>query len=173
MASSPVVLPASATLTPPPIVKFGAYTPDQIAQLQSAFQMDYRSDLTLTSAQILALNGTAVTLVPAPGAGLMICPETIILRMAGGTAAYTDGGGGAVSFNLGTMTTALAANTIFTASTSGQRSQQILPFSGTSTAANPPTNENAALTISKATGNFAAGTGTMHITVFYTIESTT
>ena len=102
----------------------------------------------------------------------MICPETIIIRLLGGTA-YTDGGGGAVSFNVGTMTTALAANTIFTGPTAGQRSQQIVAFAGTSTAANPPTNENAALTINKATGNFAAGTGTCHITVFYTVESAT
>lgn len=171
--ATPVLLPSGATPATAAANKSGVWLPQEvIPTLQSAFQMDYRSDFTLTSAQILALFTTAVTLVPAPGPGLMICPETIIMRMIGGTA-YTDGGGGAVSFAVGTMTTALAANTIFTASTAGQRSQQILAFAGTSTAAAPPTNENAALTITKATGNFAAGTGTMHITVFYTVESTT
>lgn len=173
MASTPIALPIAATLQIPTILtKFGALTPDVIQQLQSAFQMDYRSDITLTSAQLLALLGTAVTIVPAPGAGLMICPETIILRMIGGTQ-YTDAGG-AVSFSVGTMSTALAANTIVTGPTAaGQRSQQIVDFTGTSTAGGPPTNENAALTIQKATNNFAAGTGTLHITVFYTIETTT
>lgn len=169
--ATPVLLPSTATPAVTSVVtKVGAFLPGEvIPQMQSAFQMDYRSDITLTSAQILALQTTAVTLVPAPGPGLMICPETIILRMSGLTAAYTDAGG-AVSFSIGTMSAALAANTIVTGPTNGQRSQQIFAFSGTSTAAAPPTNENAALTISKATNNFAAGSGTLHITVFYSVE---
>ena len=173
MASTPVALPTAATLQVPSILtKFGALTPDVIQQLQSAFQMDYRTDITLTSAQILALMSTSVTLVPAPGAGLMIIPETVIIRMLGGTQ-YTDAGG-AISFAVGTMSLALAANTIITGPNGAtQRSQQVVSFTGTSTAAAPPTNENAALVISKATNNFAAGTGTCHITVFYTIETTT
>jgi len=68
------------------------------------------------------------------------------------------------------MTTALAANTIFTGPAAGQQSQQWLQFAGTSTAANPSTNVNAAMTISKATANFTTGAGTAHITVYYTIE---
>jgi hypothetical protein len=170
--ATPVVLPAGATPLISTLNKEGAFTKDAIVGMQSGFQMDYRSDITLTSAQLLALLGTAVTLVPAPGPGLMICPETIILRMIGGTAAYTDVGG-AVSFAVGTMSASLAANTIFTGPTSGQRSQQIFAFGGTSTAANPPTNENAPLTISKVTNNLAAGTGICHITVFYTVETMT
>lgn len=173
MASSPQILPAGATLkVPSAITKEGAFTTDILQQMQSAFQMDYRSDLVLTSAQILALQTTPITLVPAPGPGLMIIPETIIIRMQGLTAAYTDAGG-AVSFNIGTMSIALAANTVFTGPTNGQRSQQVVAGSGISTAANPPTNENAPLTISKATNNFAAGSGTCRITVTYTIEATT
>lgn len=172
--ATPVLLPIAATPSVTTVVtKAGAWLPgDIIPQMQSAFQMDYRTDITLTSAQLLALLGTPVTIIPAPGAGLMICPETIILRMSGLTAAYTDAGG-AVSFSIGTMSTALAANTIVTGPTNGQRSQQIVAFAATSTAAAPPTNENAALTISKATNNFAAGSGTLHITVFYSVEVTT
>lgn len=158
--------PASSVLT-----KFGAFTPDVLVQIQQGFNIPYRADVNLTSAQILTLLGTPVTLVAAPGAGLMLVPQLVIIRIAGGTQ-YTDAGG-AVSFSVGTMATALAANTIITGPTAGQRSQQVIAFAGTSTAAAPPTNENAALTISKATNNFAAGTGTVHITVFYTIESTT
>ena len=126
-------------------------------------------DVNLTSAQIVLLQTTPVTLVPAPGAGLMIIPDKIIIRVAGVTAAYTDAGG-AVSFAIGTMTSALAANTVFTGPTAGQQSQQIVNFLGTSTAANPSTNINAAMTITKATNQFAAGSGTAHITVYYTIE---
>lgn len=172
--ATPVLLPLTATPQNPTLLTkaFGALGPDFIQQLQSMFQMDYRTDIVLTSAQILALQTTPVTLIPAPGAGLMLVPETIVLRMLGGTQ-YTDAGG-AVSFSVGTMSTALAANTIVTGPNGAtQRSQQVLGFTGTSTAAAPPTNENASLTIQKATNNFAAGTGTLHITVFYTVETTT
>lgn len=171
--ATPAVLPFAAT--PPTLAnnKSGAFLAGEvIPSLQNAFQMDYRTDVSLTSAQILALLTVPVTLVVAPGPGLMICPETIIIRVTGVTAAYTDAGG-AVTFSIGSMTATLAANTVFTGPTANQRSQQIFAFGGTSTAAAPPTNENAAFTISKATNNFAAGSGTAHITVFYTVETTT
>jgi hypothetical protein len=127
------------------------------------------TDVNLTSAQLLALITTPVTLVVAPGAGLMLIPHVAIIRVLGVTAAYTDVGG-AVSLNCGSMSVALAANTVFTGPTAGQVSQQILTFAATSTAANPSTNINAPLTMSKITNNFAAGSGTAHITVYYTTE---
>jgi len=51
--------------------------------------------------------------------------------------------------------------------------QQIGSFSATDTAGNPPTDDNAALAISKATNNFAAGNGTAKITVQYLVLPTT
>ena len=157
------------------VTKFGSFTPDVLSQLTgtfSGFYLPLRADITLTSAQILALQTGAITLIAAPGAGLMIVPLYVLIRLIGGTQ-YTDAGG-AVSFSVGTMSQALAANTVFTGpSGAGSRSQQSIAFAGTSTAGSPPTNENAALTISKATNNFAAGTGTCHITVYYTVETTT
>lgn len=162
---------ATTVTLPASLSKFGAFLPDVQLQIQSAFYTPLRADITLTSAQILALQSGAITLIPAPGAGLMIVPMSVLIRLLGGTQ-YTDAGG-AVSFSVGTMAQALAANTVFTGPTAGQRSQQTIFFGGTSTAANPPTNENAAMTISKITNNFAAGTGTCHITVYYTVESTT
>lgn len=169
--ATPVILPVAATPYATAFTKYGALTPDVIQQLQSCFQMDYRTDIFLTSAQLLTLLGTPVTIIPAPGPGLMIIPETIIIRLIGGTQ-YTDAGG-LVAFAVGTMSLSLAANTVFTGPSAGQRSQQVIGYAGTSTAAAPPTNENAPLTISKPTNNFAAGTGTCHITVSYTVESTT
>lgn len=127
------------------------------------------NDFTLTSAQILALLGTPVTLIPAPGANLMIIPQLSIIRVLGITAAYTDVGG-AVQLNVGSMVNALTANTVFTGPTAGQVSQLVVQYAGLSTAANPSTNINAAMTINKITNNFAAGSGTAHITTYYTIE---
>lgn len=124
---------------------------------------------TLTSAQILALETTAVTLVAAPGTGLWLCPARILINMKAGSAAYTDGGAGAVSFSVGSLTASLAANTVFTAA-ANDTNHQIFDFAGLATAAAPSTVENAALTISKATNNFAAGNGIASIVVEFTIQ---
>ena len=131
------------------------------------------ADVTLSSAQLLALLGTPVTLVPAPGVGFMINPLLAIIRLLGGGAAYTDAGG-AVSFSAGSASFALASNAIFLTTVSPNRAiQRFFMPSATDTAGNPPTDDNAALTISKATNNLAAGTGTCHVTVYFTIEPTT
>lgn len=135
------------------------------------------ADITLTSAQILAIQSGAITLIPAPGiTGWFIKPEKIVLRLLAGSVAYTDVGG-AVSFNVGSQTVALASNAIFLVTVSPNRRIQVVDFYAaaagtgiTGTAANPPTEDNAAMTISKVTNNFAAGNGTMHITVYYTVE---
>lgn len=129
-------------------------------------------DMNLTSAQILALITTPVTVINAPGlTGWMIIPQEFLLRLLGGSAAYTDVGG-AVSFSIGSASQALASNAIFLTTVSPNRAiQRIVGFAATDTAGNPPTDDNAPLNISKITNNFAAGTGTMHITVYYTVDA--
>lgn len=127
----------------------------------------------LGSAQLLALLGTPVTLVPAPGVGFTILPISISILLFGGSAAYTDAGG-AVSFTIGSTSQALASNAIFTTATSPNKQiQRVAGFSATDTAGNPPTDENAAMTISKTTNNFAAGNGTAKVIVHYVILPTT
>jgi hypothetical protein len=129
---------------------------------------------SLSSAQILALLGTPVTLVPAPGAGFTIVPIMIVIEFFGGAAAYTDAGG-AVTFSIGGVSQALSgANAIFLVTTSPNKRFQTTPWTGTTDAAgNPPTDENAPLTISKITNNFAAGNGTAKVIVQYIIVPTT
>ena len=136
------------------------------------------SDITLSSAQILAIQTGAITLIPAPGVtGWFLNIDKIIMRLIAGSAAYTDVGG-AVSFAVGGLSMALASNAIFLVTTAPNRRQQVVDFAAaaadtgvTGTAANPPTEDNAAFQISKATNNFAAGNGTMHITTYYTTEA--
>jgi hypothetical protein len=130
------------------------------------------NDFTLSSAQILALLGTPVTIIPAPGlTGWMIIPQEFLLRLIGGSAAFTDVGG-AVSFSMGSASQALASNAIFLVTVSPNRAiQRIVGFAATDTAGNPPTDDNAPMNISKVTNNFAAGNGTMHITTYYNIDT--
>lgn len=129
--------------------------------------------VSLSSANILALLGTPITLVAAPGVGFVIVPILIVVEFFGGGVAYTDAGG-AVSFNIGTASGALATNNIFLVTVSPNKRIQSFPWPGaTDTAGNPPTDDNGALTISKITNNFAAGTGTAKILVQYLILPTT
>ena len=128
--------------------------------------------VTLSSTQILALMTTPVTLIAAPGVGFTIVPLYIHIVFFGGSAAYTDAGG-AVSFSIGSASVALASNGIFLVTTSPNRAiQRISGFSATDTAGNPPSDDNAPLNISKATNNFAAGTGTAKITIQYLVLAT-
>src|SRR5262249_46221043 len=67
---------------------------------------------TLSSANILALMGTPITLVSAPGSGFVIVPLMVVIEFFGGGVAYTDAGG-AVSISAGSASSPLASNAIF------------------------------------------------------------
>ncbi|SRR6266568_2741875 len=139
---------------------------------QGAFGLQ-SAEVSLTSAQLLALLGTPVQIVPAPAAGFRIVPLYFKIIYTGGSVAYTDAGG-AVSFSVGTMSYPLASNAIFLVTVSpNRRSQDFVSPGATDTAANPPTDDGAALNISKATNNLAAGNGTAKVTCYYVIEPTT
>jgi hypothetical protein len=141
-----------------------------------------RLSLDLTSAQILALETTAITLVPAPGVGFQIVPFMCIVHFFGGTVAYTNAGG-IVKLTVGaTMLQALTEQFITTVSPNrtvtvtgcfGSGAVATSPGQGSSSAANPPDTDNAPLTIEKITNNYAAGNGTARVTIYYTIEPTT
>lgn len=129
--------------------------------------------ILLSSAQILALQTTPVTLVPAPGVGFTIVPTMIVIKFYGGSIAYTDAGG-AVTFSNGSMSATLASNALFLVTTTPNRRIQTFPWPGaTDTAGNPPSDDNAAFQISKVTNNFAAGNGTAAVLTWYYIVPST
>ena len=128
-----------------------------------------RAVLNLTSAQILALQTTGIQLVAAPGAGKMIVPILAIQNFVGGSIAYTNAGG-AVQVQVGSRVKSLTEAAITTVSPNSTHTTD--DCTGASTAANPPTDENAAMVLKKITNNYAAGNGTMSVVVYYTIEDT-
>lgn len=131
------------------------------------------SSTTLSAANLLALLGTPISLVPAPGVGFTLHVLSIVIVFFGGAAAYTDAGG-AVSFAIGSASQALASNGIFLVTTTPNKAiQRVGALLATDTAGNPPTDDNAALTIQKATNNFAAGNGTAKVIVHYLVLPTT
>jgi hypothetical protein len=150
--------------------------PSPNTTLLSSLRQDLqRLSIDLTSAQILALFTTPVQIVPAPPAGFRIVPVLIEILFTGGSVAYLDGGGGAVTFALGAAgpTQALASNAVFLVTVSPNRRTQIIPWAGdTDTAGNPPTSDAVALFIQKATANFTAGNGTARVNVYFLFEPT-
>jgi hypothetical protein len=129
----------------------------------------------LTSAQILALFTTPVTLVPAPGVGFRIVPVAMVIRFIGGSVAYLNGGAATVLLALGSaVVVSQPAVGIFLVTVAPNRRTQMFAWPGdTDVAANPPTTDNAALTLALATANLTAGNGLMAITTYYTLEPTT
>lgn len=133
-----------------------------------------RASLSLSSAQILALNGTPLTLVPAPGVGFRIVPHLCIVNFLGGSIAYTNGGGGVPELLCGSAAYPFTDAAIFLVTVSPNRRTMSMGFAEVlDTAANPPTSDNAPLQFSKATAEFVAGNGTGFVTAYYTIEPTT
>src|SRR5215472_17176650 len=152
--------PASGAAAPP---TFRSFTAQDLPFVSVA----------LSSANILALQTTPITLVAAQGVGFTIVPIMIVIKFFGGTVAYTDAGG-AVSISNGSMSASLASNAIFLVTTTPNRRIQTFPWPGaTDTAGNPPSDDNAALTIQKATNQFAAGNGTATVLVWYYVVPTT
>lgn len=116
---------------------------------------------TLTQAQLISMFTTPITLVPAPGAGLLIVPIEFSLQHVYSTAAYT--GGGVISLKWhGSTTMVAAAATIVTGSSTA--SYLIRPSlfdldnsTGTGTGLVTTALPNLGLDVTNATAVFAAG----------------
>lgn len=122
--------------------------------------------ISVSSANILAMNGAAVNLVAAPAAGYCIFVDNIVIIMTRTSTQYASGGvvtiqyTGAASVHTSTLPASVitgAAGTVIT---------QL----GPATAANGTTVPTATgLEITNATGAFTTGTGTMKVVLDYRI----
>lgn len=123
--------------------------------------------VTLTAAQIIGLNLTPVVLVAAPGAGLVLVPEQLVFEMTTTSTQFT--GGGVVAPVYHGATTALTGNTIPAAviTTTAGTSNTLLSLGAV---ANGTTlTSNTGIDLYAATGNFAAGTGTAKVILYYKV----
>jgi predicted RecA/RadA family phage recombinase len=120
--------------------------------------------VTLTAAQIMAMNGAPVSILPAPAAGQVLVIGQILAQMKPGATQFT--GGGAVTFQYhGTAVVPHSGNIPAATITAASGSENVVP---------PPTGTiqppaATGLDITNATAAFAAGNGILIVTVFYTI----
>ncbi len=120
--------------------------------------------VTLTAAQIIAMNGAPVTILPAPAAGQVLVIDQIIAQMKPGATQFT--GGGAVTFQYhGTGVVPHSGNIPAATITSATGSENVVP---------PPTGTiqppaATGVDITNATAAFATGNGTLVVTVFYSL----
>jgi hypothetical protein len=119
----------------------------------------------LTSANILAMNATPVTLIAAPGAGKIAIVEDILLKMVTTATQYANGG--AVEFRYtngsGAKVTADIAAAVITAGAGTSYTK----VSGVEASLTPVA--NAAIVVTNATAAFITGTGTGVLTIKYRI----
>lgn len=136
--------------------------------------------MTLTSAQILALNSTPVTLIPAPATGYFLMPQYAVLRYDYGGTAYA-GTTGVLQFLVGTanIDPATASGALLTFSTANigataSSIETVTLVTASASSAAPPTTALAAqaMTVQLSAANATTGNGTLHITVFYNTEPT-
>ncbi len=131
---------------------------------------------TITSAQLLALNATPQTIVPAPGAGLAVILNRLHVYKPAGTAyagvavgedlvaKYTNGSGAQVS--------SVIETTGFLDQATAQHRYAGLPGAVTTTAADVAPVANAAVVLHLLTGEIITGTSDLIVWAFYDVVPT-
>lgn len=137
----------------------GVDTNDKVVLGDAALQT--YATVNLTAANLTAMNGAPVQVLPAPGAGKMIVVDAAVLQFKPGATQFT--GGGAVVLQYGGAGTIAATSTVAAAQiTSANPSNNVMVGVA---ASGVPT--NVPLNISNATAAFATGNGSVVLTVFY------
>lgn len=122
-------------------------------------------EVNLSAANIIAMNGTPVELIPAPPTGKFISVHKITFEMTRTSTAFT--GGGAISIKFGgggaTVHGGTVAASVVTTGGAGRSCVELNPDGSNSVLVSEATN----LVITNATGAFAAGTGTARVRIWY------
>jgi hypothetical protein len=126
-----------------------------------------KQSTTLTSTQILALNTTAISIVPAGGADTIIVVDKIVAVLDYGTIAYT--GGNALEFRYTNSSGVKVATDLAAASFLNLTADAFATSGGVEAQAIAAA--NAAVVVWVPTANPAAGNSTLDLHVYYRIVS--
>ena len=128
-------------------------------------QNGFQTQVSLSSAQILALHATPVTLVPAAGAGTVIIVDRVILKMVRTSTQYDSGG--AVELRYTNASGAKVTADISASLVTGTAGTAYSSVAGVTTELTPVA--NSPIVIDNATAAFTTGTGTGVATVQFRI----
>lgn len=126
------------------------------------------AEVTIPSAQVLTLNSTPVTLVPAQGANTIIVPMQIIGSLDYGTTPYATNGNIQI-FNGGTYNVANVADDVFLFGSVPNRNVYIFLDNFNMIATDTQFVANSPLTITVETGNPTAGDSDVRIFLTYMV----
>lgn len=125
------------------------------------------TSVSLTAANILAMNGTPVTIIAAPGAGKAIIVNQILFEMTTTSTQFANGG--TVNFQYHGTSTNVHSSTIpasVVTATAGTTNTLLAQ----NTAANGITvPANTAVEITNGTAPFITGTGTAKVQIWYSV----
>jgi hypothetical protein len=123
--------------------------------------------VTLTAAQLTAMEATPQSILPAPGAGKVLIVDAILFQFKNGAAQFT--GGGAVSFQY--HGTAVSPHTGSVPAAVVQAAAPDVQYLGPNVtgAIDLESAINLGLDITNPTAAFAAGNGTAIVTVWYQV----
>jgi hypothetical protein len=157
---------AIVQVPPNEVIPGGARWPDSISDVPINVSLEENAlqsvTVPLSSAQILALNGTAVTLIPAQGANVLVVVDQIIFEMTTTATAYANGGTVNFTYNTSGGASVTQAGIAAGVITAGAGVTYNTVFPPTSALVIPL---NASVVVSNATAPFITGTGTARIYV--------
>lgn len=123
--------------------------------------------VTLTAANIIAMFTTPVSILPAPGTGKVIVVDAIFVQTKPGGTNFT--GGGAVDLVYHGTATIPHTGTVTAAQIQSGTAKYVYLGPNTSGAIDLSAVANVGLDVTNATAVFAAGNGTVIVTVWYSV----
>ena len=125
--------------------------------------------VSLTAANLLAMNGAPVSVLAAPGSGKVIVPILVVFIMKRTATAYANGG--TIQFQYHTTTSSVAhagtlPATVLTAAGAGTTINLLGPNTGTNST---PLPANEGIDITNASAAFITGTGTAVVEIWYSV----
>lgn len=140
-----------------------------MAGVRAALEGVYLAEATVTTAQVLALNNTAIAVVAAPGEGLAIVPRKVVIHKPAGTAYGGIAAGEDMVLRYTNASGVICSATIectgFLDSTSALTAAAGMPTGSYLVTA------NAAVMLHMLTGEITTGDSDLHVMVWYDVVS--